>query len=181
MPGLVDEVERSLGPVDILATNTGGPAPNPDALGHSRAEWEDAYRDLTLFPLALNERVLPGMRERGWGRIVGVSSIAVREPIGPLVLSNAHRGATLAASQTLAAQVAGDGGTVSSVLPGRTATGRLLELGAAREQVEQAARDQVPAGRLGTVEEFAAVAAFLCSARAGYVTGEAVRVDGGIT
>jgi len=180
-PAVVDEVERSLGPVDILVANTGGPSPNPDALGHSREEWEAAYRDLALFPLALIERVLPGMRERGWGRIVSVSSIAVREPIGPLVLSNAHRSATLAAFKTIARQVAGDGVTLNSLLPGRIATDRILDLGGSPEQVAAAARDQVPAGRLGTVEEFAAVAAFLCSTRAAYVTGEAVRVDGGLT
>lgn len=181
VPAVVDEVERALGPVDILVANTGGPAPNPDALGHSRAEWEDAYRNLSLFPLTLIERVLPGMRERGWGRIVSVSSIAVREPIGPLVLSNSHRSATLAALKTIAGQVAGDGVTINSILPGRIATDRLLDLGGSREQVEAAAREQVPAGRLGTVEEFAAVAAFLCSTHAAYVTGEALRVDGGLT
>ena len=181
VPGVIDEVESTLGPVDVLVANTGGPPPNPDALGHSRAEWEEAYRNLSLFPLALIERALPGMRERGWGRIVSVSSIAVREPIGPLVLSNSHRSATLAAFKTIARQVAGDGVTLNSVLPGRIATDRLLDLGGSPEQVEAAAREQVPAGRLGTVEEFAAVATFLCSARAAYVTGEAVRVDGGVT
>ena len=178
---LVDEVESALGPIDILVTNTGGPPPGADPLGFTRKEWEAAYRDLTLAPMALIERVLPGMRDRGWGRIVNVSSIAVREPIEALVLSNVHRSGTLSAFRTLARRVAGDGVTLNSVLPGRIATDRLLELGGSREEVEAAAREQVPAGRLGGVEELAAVAAFLCSEPAAYVTGEAVRVDGGVT
>lgn len=178
---LVDGVESALGPIDILVTNTGGPPPGPDPLGFTREHWEAAYRDLTLAPVALIERLLPGMRQRGWGRVVNVSSIAVREPIEALVLSNVHRSGTLSAFRTLARQVAGDGVTLNSVLPGRIATDRLLELGGSREDVEAAARDQVPARRLGTVEELAAVAAFLCSQSAAYVTGEAVRVDGGVT
>jgi 3-oxoacyl-[acyl-carrier protein] reductase len=97
------------------------------------------------------------------------------------MLSNTHRSGLLAGLKTIAREVAGDGVTVNSVLPGRIATDRILSNFGSREQAEQAARDQVPAGRLGTVEEFAAVAAFLCSARASYVTGAALLVDGGLT
>jgi 3-oxoacyl-[acyl-carrier protein] reductase len=121
------------------------------------------------------------MRERRWGRVLNVSSSAVREPIPTLMLSNAHRSGLLAAFKTIARHVAGDGVTVNSILPGRIATDRIIELIGSREAAERAAAEEVPAGRLGTVEEFAAVAAFLCSEPASYVTGTAVLVDGGLT
>lgn len=98
-----------------------------------------------------------------------------------LMLSNSHRSALLAAFKTLARHVAGDGVTVNSVLPGRIATDRIADTAGSMEAAESAAAEQVPAGRLGTVQEFGAVAAFLCSARASYVTGTAVLVDGGLT
>ena len=131
--------------------------------------------------MALIERAVPGMRERGFGRVVGVASSTVREPISVLMLSNAHRSGLLAAFQTLARDVAGDGVTVNSVLPGRIATDRIVQMAGSREAAEAAAREQIPAGRLGTVEELAAVACFLCSERASYVTGTAILVDGGLT
>jgi len=180
-PWLIRNVEERLGPLDVLVTNTGGPPPNPDALSFSREQWEDAYRDLVLSPMALIETAVPGMRERGFGRIVNVSSTSVREPIGPLMLSNAHRSATLAAFKTLARQLAGDGITLNTILTGRIATDRLKENYGSLEAAEAAAKEQVPAGRLGTVEELAAVASFLSSGHASYLTGEAIRVDGGMT
>jgi 3-oxoacyl-[acyl-carrier protein] reductase len=178
---LIDAVEADLGPLDILVANTGGPPPGADPLAFTREQWEGAYRSLVLAPMALAERVLPGMRERGFGRLVAVSSSAVREPIPVLMLSNAHRSGLLAAFKTLAREVAADGVTVNSLLPGRIATDRIVETAGSREEAERRARDEIPAGRLGTVEEFAAVAAFLCSERAGYITGSAVLVDGGLT
>lgn len=180
-PELVSAVERDLGAVDILVTNTGGPPIAADALGFTREQWEAAYRELVLAPMALIERAVPGMRERGWGRIVSVSSSAVREPIGAIMLSNAHRSALLAAFKTLARQLAGDGITLNSLLPGRIATDRILESAGSRENAEAAAAATVPAGRMGTVEEIAAAGAFLCSARASYITGVALLVDGGMT
>lgn len=180
-PALLDSVQRRLGPLDVLVTNTGGPPMGPDPLGFGREQWEAAYRDLVLAPMALIERAIPGMRERGFGRVVNVASSAVREPIPVLMLSNSHRSALLAAFKTLARYVAADGVTVNSVLPGRIATDRIAENAGSIEAAEAAATEQVPAARLGTVEEFAAVAAFLCSERASYVTGTAVLVDGGLT
>jgi 3-oxoacyl-[acyl-carrier protein] reductase len=180
VPGLLEGVERELGPVDILVANTGGP-PFGDPLGFSREQWEDAYRELMLGPIALIEHALPGMRERGFGRVVSVASSTVREPVPFLMLSNAHRSGLLAALKTIARHVAGDGVTVNSVLPGRIATDRLADPSGSLEAAEQAARDTIPARRLGTVEEFAAVVAFLCSTRASYVTGTAILVDGGLT
>ncbi len=179
VPGLVDSVEARLGPVEILVTNTGGPPPG-EPLGVDRETWESAYRDLVLAPMALIERVVPGMRERGWGRIVSVSSTAAREPIDGLMLSNAHRSGTLAAFKTLARSLAGDGITLNTLLTGRILTDRITDMAGSVEAAEQAARGQVPAGRLGTVEEYAAVAAFLCSSQASYVTGTAIPVDGGL-
>jgi 3-oxoacyl-[acyl-carrier protein] reductase len=178
---LVESVERELGPIDVLVTNTGGPPPGADPLGFARDQWEAAYRDLVLAPMALIERAVPGMRERGFGRIVSVGSSSAREPIPGLVLSNAHRAGLLGALKTLAREVARDGVTVNSVLPGRIATERIAALSGSRDAAEEAARAQVPAGRLGTPEEFAAVAVFLCSEPAAYVTGTAVLVDGGLT
>jgi 3-oxoacyl-[acyl-carrier protein] reductase len=178
VPALVESVERELGPIDVLITNTGGPPPG-DPLGFTREQWEAAYRDLVLAPMELVQAVLPGMRERGFGRIVSVSSSAVREPIPFLMLSNAHRTGLLAAFKTIARQVVADGVTLNTVLPGRIATDRMMETMGSREAAE-AATEQVPAGRLGTVEEMAAAAAFLCSARASYITGVALPVDGGL-
>lgn len=168
------------GPLDIVVCNTGGPPSGPDALGFPREEWEAAYRALVLSPMALLEAVVPGMRERRWGRIIGVSSSSVREPIPYLMLSNAHRSATLAAFKTLAGQVASDGVTVNTLLTGRIATERLVGLHGSIEAAQEAAAAEVPAGRLGTVEEYGAVAAFLCGEAAAYVTGTAIPVDGGL-
>jgi 3-oxoacyl-[acyl-carrier protein] reductase len=178
---LVEQVEREIGPVDVLVTNTGGPPGGADPLAFSREQWQEAHRTLVLSPLALVEHALPGMRERGFGRILSVSSSAVREPIPTLMLSNAHRPGLLAAFKTIARHVAADGVTLNTVLAGRIATDRLAENFGSLEAAEQAARHQVPAGRLGRVEELADFAVFLCSERASYVTGTAVLVDGGMT
>jgi 3-oxoacyl-[acyl-carrier protein] reductase len=113
--------------------------------------------------------------------VLNIVSAGVREPIPNLMLSNAHRVSMINAFKTLARQVAADGVTLNSVLPGRIDTDRIIELTGSREAAEAFAREEVPAGRMGTVEEFAAVATFLCSARASYVTGETIVVDGGLT
>jgi 3-oxoacyl-[acyl-carrier protein] reductase len=179
-PGLLDAVEAALGPVDVLVCNTGGPPSGPDALAFPVSEWEAAHRSLVLAPMALVEAAVPGMRERRWGRVLNVVSTTAREPSPVLMLSNSHRAAMLAAFKTIARQVAGDGVTVNSVLPGRIDTDRLAQLAGSSEAARAAAEQEVPAGRLGTVEEFAAAAAFLCSAPASYVTGTALPVDGGL-
>jgi 3-oxoacyl-[acyl-carrier protein] reductase len=179
--GLVAAVQDELGPIDVLVCNTGGPPGGPDALGFTRDQWRAAYDSLVLGPMALVHEVVPGMRERRFGRVVNVVSSGVREPIANLVLSNAHRVSMINAFKTIARQVAPDGVTLNSVLPGRIDTDRIIELSGSREAAEAMAREEIPAERLGTVEEFAAVSVFLCSARASYVTGETVVVDGGLT
>jgi 3-oxoacyl-[acyl-carrier protein] reductase len=178
--GLTQRVEAELGPLDVLVTNTGGPPAGPP-LELGRDAWERAHRDLVLAPMALIGQAVPGMRERGFGRILNVASSAAREPTAGLILSNAHRSGALAAFKTLARELAGDGITLNTLLPGRIATDRLAELYGSLENAEEVAGDEVPAGRLGTVEEMAAAAAFLCSERAGYITGVALLVDGGLT
>jgi 3-oxoacyl-[acyl-carrier protein] reductase len=181
VPALVAAVSAALGPIEILVTNTGGPPANPDPLGQSREQWEEAYRTLVLAPLELIRAVLPGMRARGFGRIANIGSFSVREPIQALMLSNSHRTATLAAFKTVARDVAADGVTLNTVLPGRIATERIYALAGGREQAEESARSEIPAARLGTPGELAAAVAFLCSARASYITGVALLVDGGLT
>ncbi|HEX5899827.1 MAG TPA: SDR family oxidoreductase [Solirubrobacteraceae bacterium] len=179
-PSLVAEVQEALGPIDILVCNTGGPPGGPDPLAFTRDQWHAAYASLVLGPMALVEAVVPAMRERNFGRVLNVASTSVREPIQNLMLSNVHRVAMVDAFKTLARQVAADGVTLNTVLPGRIDTDRLAELLGSREAAVAAAEQEVPAGRLGTVEEFAAIAVLLCSARASYVTGETIAIDGGL-
>jgi 3-oxoacyl-[acyl-carrier protein] reductase len=178
---LIAEVEAGVGPVEILVANSGGPPVGPDALGFDATQWEAAYRTLVRTPIELARHAVPGMRARGWGRILASSSSVVREPLPNLVLSNVHRSALLGAFKTLARQVAPDGVTVNTLLPGRIDTDRLRTVYGSQEAVDRMAREEIPAGRLGRVEEYAAAAAFLCSERASYITGVALLVDGGLT
>jgi 3-oxoacyl-[acyl-carrier protein] reductase len=175
LPG---EVEAELGPIEILVLNTGGP-PFGGALDHGLDEWERAYRSLVLAPRVLTGAVVPGMRERGWGRIVNVGSTSTREPIPGLNLSNSHRMAAVGFLKTLSAEVAGDGITVNTVATGRFATERLADAGGSLEAAEESARSEVPAGRLGQPEEYGDLVAFLCSERAAYITGTVIPIDGG--
>jgi 3-oxoacyl-[acyl-carrier protein] reductase len=171
---LVASVEQDLGPLAVLVLNSGGP-PAGDALSFSLEQWRDAYETLLLGQLALIDAALPGMRRRGWGRILSLSSSVVREPNAQLVLSASHRSALMATLKTIAREAASDGVTLNTLLPGVIATDRAREIGA--DSPESVAR--IPAGRLGAVEEFAAAAAFLCSAPAAYITGTTLLVDGG--
>ena len=181
IPGLLEGVESALGPIDVYVANTGGPPPNADPLGFTREQWEEAHRTLVLSPMTILEGVLPGMREHGWGRVVLVASSAVREPIAALQLSNAHRPGMIVAFKVLAKQAARDGVTLNTLLPGRIATDRIVDTAGSREAAEEAARETIPAGRLGDIADMGAAAAFLCSDQAGYITGTTLLVDGGMT
>ena len=177
---LVRRVCDDVGEIDILVTNTGGPPTGSDPLAFSDEEWEHAHRTLVMAPMALARLVVPDMRARGWGRIVGIASISVREPISVLMLSNAERSATLAAYKTLALDLAGDGITVNTLLTGSIATERSVSMHGSMEAAERAAAASVPAGRIGRPEEMGWAAAFLCSERAAFITGSALAVDGGV-
>ena len=178
---LIDAVEADLGPIDVFVSNTGGPPRGEDPLAFTAEQWEAAHRSLVVAPMLILARVVPGMRERGFGRVLAVSSSAAREPLPGLQLSNANRPGLLAAFKLLARENAAHGVTFNAVLPGRIATDRLVENHGSLAAAEAVARDEVPARRLGTPGEVAVAAAFLCSERASYVTGQSVLVDGGLT
>ena len=179
MRRLPGEVVAAVGPIDVLITNTGGP-PLGGALDHDLGGWEAAYRSLVLAPRVLVGEVLPAMREHRWGRIVNVGSTSTREPIPGLNLSNSHRMAAVGFFKTLAREVAADGVTVNTVATGRFATERLASNAGSMEAAEEAARAEVPAGRLGQPQEYGDLVAFLCSARAAYITGAVIPIDGGL-
>jgi len=173
-------------PIQILINNTGGP---PAGLfeAHDAAAWESAFRLTLASAVELARRVLPGMKERRWGRIVNVTSIAVKQPVDYLILSNSLRAAVTGFARTLATEVASFGITVNNVLPGYTRTERMEALAAARSAGEGISREaafadwekQIPARRLGEPNELAALTAFLASERAAYITAQSIAVDGG--
>ncbi len=179
LAALPAEVEAKLGPVDVLVANSGGP-PFGGSLDHELDQWQEAYRSLVLAPRVLAGAVVPGMRERGWGRIVNVGSSSTREPLPGLNLSNSHRMAAVGFLKTLAAEVAADGITVNTVATGRFATERLADAEGSLAGAEEAAQREVPATRLGTPEEYGDLVAFLASERAAYLTGTVIPLDGGL-
>ena len=179
LAALPSEVEGRFGPIEILVLNTGGP-PFGGALDQELGEWESAYRSLVLAPRVLAGAVVPGMRGRGWGRIVNVGSSSTREPIPGLNLSNAHRMAAVGFLKTLSREVAAEGITVNTVATGRFATERLADAGGSLAGAEEAAKAEVPAARLGRPEEYGDLVAFLCSERAAYITGAVIPIDGGL-
>lgn len=177
---------EALGKVDILVTNTGGPPSGPFET-HAPETWSRVIAQNLESVVNLVRGALPGMKERRWGRIVNVTSITVKQPVGGLILSNTVRAGVTGFAKTIANEAAPFGVTVNNVLPGFTRTERLVELGeaiAARtggtvEEAYAGWEREIPMGRLGEPEELAALTAFLCSERASYITGQSIAVDGG--
>lgn len=183
---MVSSVEKELGPIDILINNTGGPPPTP-AAGQDPALWQKSFNGMVLPLIAITDRVLPGMRQRKWGRIITSTTSGAISPIKNLAISNTLRAALLAWSKTLSAEVAQDGVTVNVIMPGRVATDRLRELDEARAKRENLTYDAVvqlslkliPMARYGDPHEYGDTATFLASQKASYITGSVIRVDGG--
>ena len=181
--------ERALaefGRVDVLVTNGGGPPAGPFET-HSADAWQAAVRQTLMSVVELTRAVLPGMKERRWGRIINVTSIAVKQPVDNLILSNSVRAAVTGFARTLANEVAPFGITVNNVMPGYTRTQRVEELAERNASLKGTSPDaeravwegQIPMARLGESTEFAAMVAFLASERASYTTGASIPVDGG--
>jgi len=183
---VVAECEREVGGVDILVTNSGGPKSGRfETL--TMEDWDQAARVLLSSAVEFARAVLPGMRARQWGRILHVTSIAAKQPVDGLMLSNSLRSAVTAFARTLANEVAPDGITVNCLMPGYTRTDRVVDLsnqmatagGTTPEAILGRWEAEIPMRRLGEPREFAALAAFLASERASYITGQSIAVDGG--
>lgn len=182
----VDQARQALGDLHILVTNTGGPPSGPFE-DHSADVWRQAIAQNLESVVNLVRAVLPGMKERRWGRIVNVTSISVKQPVGGLILSNAVRAGVTGFAKTIANEAGPFGVTVNNVLPGFTRTERLVSLaqaasertGGTSEEVYANWEKDIPMGRLGEPEELAALTAFLCSEQAAYITGQSIAVDGG--
>jgi 3-oxoacyl-[acyl-carrier protein] reductase len=177
---------REFGRVDILVNNTGGPPAGPFE-SHDAETWHQTYHLLLESVLTLTRSVLPGMKDRGWGRIINITSIAVKQPVEGLVLSNSLRAAVTGFARTLANEIGHTGITVNNVMPGYTKTDRLVHLaksnaerkGSSVEDAYAQWEREIPMKRLGEPREFAALVAFLASERASYITGTSIPVDGG--
>lgn len=183
---VADAAMREFGRIDILVTNGGGPPAGPFE-SHSAEAWHSAVRQNLDSVVELTRVVLPGMKERRWGRIINVTSIAVKQPVDNLILSNSVRAAVTGFARTLATEVASFGITVNNVMPGYTRTDRVTELASKNATLKKTSAEQelavwekqIPMGRLGEPREFAAMVAFLASERASYVTASSIAVDGG--
>lgn len=184
---IVSTIEQRFGAVDVLVNNTGGPPPTPVS-GQDAATWQKHFQAMVLSVIALTDRVLPGMRQRQFGRIITSASSGVVSPIANLGLSNALRSSLVGWSKTLAREVASDGITSNIILPGRIATDRIRFLdekkaereGRSVEDVARESTESIPVGRYGEPREYAETVAFLASRSASYITGSIIRVDGGL-
>lgn len=183
---LVQKVLDKWGRIDILVNNAGGPRPGvfTDMVDQ---DWLDAVNLNLMSTIRLTRLVLPGMRERRWGRIINLTSISVKQPIPTIILSNTARAGVVAMAKTLAGQVAAEGITVNNVCPGTILTDRIHNLAKANaersgqtvEQALAAMQASIPAGRIGKPEELGALVTFLASEKAAYITGATIQIDGG--
>jgi 3-oxoacyl-[acyl-carrier protein] reductase len=186
MDALADEAVLRMGGVDVLILNHGGPPVGP-ALDLSLDELKAQFLKMVVAPIRLAMRLLPAMRERKWGRIITVGSSGMVQPLPNMVLSNTLRAAIVGWNKTLSAEVAADGVTCNILAPGSILTDRTRDTAGARAKKEGISIEEamnriaaaIPAKRYGTPEEYGAVAAFLASEKASYVTGSIIRVDGG--
>lgn len=184
----VEAALKRFGSPDILVNNTGGPPP-VDVTRVDPDLWRRQFEAMVLNQMRLTEAVLPHMRAKRFGRILSVASTSIVEPFASLAISNSLRAALAGWMKTLAGQVAADGVTVNMLLPGSFATERIDSLNAREAearglpvaQVVAESSAEIPVGRYGDPKEFGAVAAFLASPKASYVTGQMIRIDGGAT
>lgn len=174
---LVEKSVQSFGAIEILVTNTGGPAAGPFEQ-FNLDDWKHLYNLLFLSAVDIIQQVLPGMKQKGWGRILTITSVAVKQPADNLISSNAVRTSLLGLVKSLSNEVAANGITVNNILPGYTSTNRLEGLIEKNPKVN-GVKETIPMKRFGKPEEFAAAAAFLVSNRASYITGQSLAVDGG--
>ena len=164
-------------PIDILVTNTGGP-PSGKFEDFKQEDWDKAYQNLLASVVGLINGFLPGMKQQRWGRIIAITSQAVKQPVNNLILSNSVRASVAGLMKTLSNELGIYNITVNNVMPGYTETDRLKKL-IEKNSSFASAKNEIPLGRFGTPEEFAAAVTFLASERAGYITGVSLAVDGG--
>ncbi len=171
---VVEKARQALGGVDILVINTGGP-PKAGILDLTDAQWQEGFQSLWMGAVEGIRAVAPGMREERWGRIILVTSVAAREAMPGLTISNGLRAGLLGLTKSVSTELAEHGITLNAVLPGYHATERLKELGIPEDRITS----QIPARRLGQPEELGALVAFLASKQAAYITGQSIVCDGG--
>ncbi len=174
---LVDFSVQTFGTIDILVTNTGGPAAGPFEQ-FDLDDWKHLYNLLFLSAVDIIQQVLPAMKAKKFGRILTITSVAVKQPADNLISSNAVRTSLVGLVKSLSNEVAAFGITVNNILPGYTSTNRLEHLVQMNPKVNEV-KETIPMKRFGTPGEFAAAAAFLVSERASYITGQSLAVDGG--
>ena len=182
----LQEVEHSLGEVDILVNNTGGPQPSTFEQ-ISDEDWQNAFNSTMMSAIRLSRAVVPNMKKKEWGRIINISSVSVKTPVNGLFLSNSLRMGVLGWAKALADEVAAHGITVNTVCPGYTKTERVEAIlesqssssGLSKEEIEKTIADNIPMKRVGEAEDLAGLITFLASEKANYMTGLAVQVDGG--
>ena len=183
----VEAAETAFGGIDVLVTNNGGPNPG-DFLSMSEEDWLAGYNRTLMSTIRMIRGFLPGMIERGWGRVINITSISVKQPVQRLLLSNTFRAGVTGMARTLSDEVSKHGVTVNNIAPGYIATGRQAQLfrdraekaGVTVEDIRSQLTANIPMGRIGVPEEIAHLAVFLASARASYMTGTTIQVDGGL-